>query len=294
MVKPFASNTLDSLVDLACRDGVDVRPTLLRVVTDLYVQKPAHSAEEETQFVELALGLADAVDPQTRATIAATLSAYPGAPAAILRKLANSTSTAVAVADPERNDLIDLFFSASSDERRLILVNLDVASGHTGRSPLPIASELLRRLENAALKNNPGEFSRILERALGISRDLAEKITRDNSGEPIVVAARAIGIRTEVLQRILLFLNPVIGQSTHRLYYISRLFDEISEASAEYMLAIWRTSMRRHSVHSSVYWNDDRPDTRTTLKSASRRVHGESDGPGLRYKPSLRYKSVEH
>jgi len=285
MVKPFASNTLDSLVDLACRDGVDVRPTLLRVVTDLYVQKPAHSAEEETQFVELALGLADAVDPQTRATVAATLSAYPAAPAAVLRKLENSTSTGVAIAgEPDRNELIDLFFLASSEERRLILVNLDVASGQTERYHLPVASELLRRLENAALKNNPGEFSRILERALGISRDLAEKITRDNSGEPIVVAAKAIGIKAEVLQRILLFLNPVIGQSTHRLYDLSRLFEEISQVSAEYMLAIWRTSLRRHSVHASVYWNDDRPDTRTTLKSASRRRHGESDRPGLLYK----------
>ncbi|MFZ1951930.1 MAG: DUF2336 domain-containing protein, partial [Pseudolabrys sp.] len=87
MVKLSASDSLDSLVDLACRDGVDIRPTLLRVVTDLYVQKPIHGAEEETQFVELALGLIDAVDAQTRAAVAASLSAYPAAPAAVLRKL---------------------------------------------------------------------------------------------------------------------------------------------------------------------------------------------------------------
>ena len=55
MAKSSAYPPLDSLVDLACRDGVDIRPTLLRVLTDLYVQKPAHSAEEETQYVELAL-----------------------------------------------------------------------------------------------------------------------------------------------------------------------------------------------------------------------------------------------
>ncbi|MGB8174231.1 MAG: DUF2336 domain-containing protein, partial [Pseudolabrys sp.] len=88
MLKPSASNPLDSLVDLACRDGVDIRPTLLRVVTDLYVQKPNHSAEEETQFVELALGLIEAVDPQTRAVISAILASYPGAPAGVLGKLA--------------------------------------------------------------------------------------------------------------------------------------------------------------------------------------------------------------
>ena len=77
MVKPSASNPLDSLVDLACRDGVDIRPTLLRVVTDLYVQKPNHGAEEVTQFVELALGLIEVVDAQTRSVITATLGELP-------------------------------------------------------------------------------------------------------------------------------------------------------------------------------------------------------------------------
>jgi uncharacterized protein (DUF2336 family) len=288
MVKPFASNPLDSLVDLACRDGVDIRPTLLRVVTDLYIQKANHSAEEETQFVELALGLADAVDPQTRATVASTLSAYPAAPAAVIRKLANSSFASPAIAgEPDRNDLIDLFFSASPEERTLILVNLDAASGKSGHRPLPVASELLRRLESAALKNSVGEFSRILERALGISRDLAEKITLDNSGEPIVVAAKALGLKVESLQRILLFLNPVIGQSINRLYELSRLFDEISQASAEYMMSIWRSSVRRYSMHASVYWNDDRPAARSAPKPASHRIAAETD------RPSLRYKSIE-
>src|SRR5476651_2689756 len=92
MVKFSASPPLDSLVDLACRDGVDIRPTLLRVLTDLYVQKPAHSADEEIQYVELALGLIEAVDEPTRAAVVASLSAYPAAPAAILDKLAGTES----------------------------------------------------------------------------------------------------------------------------------------------------------------------------------------------------------
>ena len=93
MTKSSAYPPLDGLVDLACRDGVDIRPTLLRVLTDLYVQKPAHSAEEETQYVELARGLIEAVDAPTRAMVAARLSAYPAAPAAILRRLASSVRT---------------------------------------------------------------------------------------------------------------------------------------------------------------------------------------------------------
>ena len=152
MVKPSTSNLLDNLVDLACRDGVDVRPTLLRVLTDLYVQKPIHSAEEETQFVELVLGLIDAVNSQTRAAVTATLQAYPAAPAAVLRKLADTPSGLGPRGEPEMHELIELFFSARSEERRLILINLDVASGPAIPRPMPAASELIRRLENAALQ----------------------------------------------------------------------------------------------------------------------------------------------
>src|SRR5437016_12646486 len=112
-MKFSASNSLDSLVDLACRDGVDIRPTLLRVLTDLYVQKPIHSLEEETQFVELVLGLIDTVDWQTCVAVAATLSAYPASPAAVLRKLASAPlPRSGASHEVERSDLSDLFFSA--------------------------------------------------------------------------------------------------------------------------------------------------------------------------------------
>ena len=277
---------LDSLVDLACRDGVDIRPTLLRVLTDLYVQKPTHSAEEETQYVELALRLIDTVDAETRAAVSARLSTYPAGPAAVLLKLAGPDLPAAKDRDRgeiERIDLIELFFSAPSDERRLILDNLDVVSDRSPRRPMPVASELIRRLENAALQRNPGEFSRVLERALGISRKLAERITRDNSGEPIVVAAKAIGIKAAVIQRVLLFLNPIIGQSAQRIYELTRLYDELSPAAAEHMLAIWRTSASpKRPEHAPVYWNDERPAIRPSPKPF--RNTSAHDGQTSRFK----------
>jgi len=270
MQKPPAY--LDGLVDLACRDGVDIRPTLLRVLTDLYVQKPTHSADEEAQYVELALGLIDAVDEPTYAIVAARLSAYPAAPTAVLARLAASPSARPAAPAPapteaeptSRNDLVELFFAASAEERRLILTNLDVVAETSARRPLPASSEVIRRLENAALQRNPGEFSRLLERALGISRGLAERIARDPSGEPIVVAARALGMTAAVLQRVLLFLNPAIGQSVARVYDLARLYDELAPAAAERMLAIWRQSGgRSQPVHAPVHWDDERRDART-------------------------------
>src|SRR5512139_2287811 len=110
------SSPLDSLVDLACRDGVDIRPTLLRVLTDLYVQKPAHTTQEETQYVELALGLVGSVDAATRAIVAARLAAYPAAPAVVLAKLERIAAAASAPSSeahepavPPKNDLLEVF-----------------------------------------------------------------------------------------------------------------------------------------------------------------------------------------
>ena len=115
MIKQPNSSPIDALVDLACRDGVDVRPTLLRVLTDLYVQKPTHSADEETQYLELALGLIDAVDEPTRAAVANSLSTYPAAPAAILQRLGVAAMAAPApraAAGPD--NLRETFFGAGS------------------------------------------------------------------------------------------------------------------------------------------------------------------------------------
>src|SRR5471032_2639161 len=268
MAKFTAYPPLDGLVDLACRDGVDIRPTLLRVLTDLYVQKPKHSAEEEIQYIELALGLIGAVDAPTRVAVIASLSSYPDAPATILDKLrgteappssANSTQN-----EAETNDLSQLFFFAAPEERRLILGNLDAAADAPTRRSSPASSEVIRRLETAAMQHNTGEFSRTLERALGISHVLAERIARDHSGEPIVVAAKVLGMTGAVLQRILLFLNPAIGQSVERIYDLARLYDELAPAAAERMLTIWRQAGgRSRPPHEPVHWDDERRDARS-------------------------------
>jgi len=271
MAKSSAYSPLDGLLDLACRDGVDIRPTLLRVLTDLYVQKRAHTAEEETQYVELARGLIDAVDAATRAAMAARLSAYPAAPPEILKRLAIPSAQPVAQAPREappapaaRNDLLELFFAAKSEERQLILTNLDVPAEPAARRAPPASSEVIRHLENAALQRNPGEFARMLERALGIGHALAERITRDPSGEPIVVAAHALGMSAAVLHRILLFLNPAIGHSVERVYDLARLFDEVTPAAGAHMLAIWRrTSGRPQPAHEPLHWDDERREARS-------------------------------
>jgi hypothetical protein len=285
MMKSPAFPLLDGLFDLACRDGVDIRPTLLRVLTDLYVQKPTHSADEEDQYVELATGLIDAVDAPTRAAVVASLSHYPGAPEAILRKLGTIASTAF-ITEADTGNLIDEFFAAAAEERRLILGNLDLTPQAPERRPAP-SSEVIRRLETAALQHNAGEFSRTLERALGIGHALAERIARDRSGEPIVVAAKALGMSAAVLQRILMFLNPAIGQSVERVLDLARFFDELSPVAAERMVAIWqKTGMAAKPQHEPVHYDDERRGARQT-PTQHRVVQDRNANPG-RFKANER------
>src|ERR1700688_4018929 len=87
MTKPPFFPGFDGLMTLSRREGVDIRPTLLRVLTDLYVQAGVHSADEERQFVELACRLIDEVDDATRAAVRGRLAIYPLTPAAVLKKL---------------------------------------------------------------------------------------------------------------------------------------------------------------------------------------------------------------
>ena len=77
----------DGLMTLSRREGVDIRPTLLRVLTDLYVQASVHSEEETRQFVELTSRLIDQVDDATRAAVRGRLAIYPDTPAPVLRQL---------------------------------------------------------------------------------------------------------------------------------------------------------------------------------------------------------------
>src|SRR6266704_5761086 len=87
MTTPLLFPGFDGLLTLSRREGVDIRPTLLRVLTDLYVQASKHSTDEERQFVELTSRLIDQVDDATRAAVRARLAIYPGTPAEILGKL---------------------------------------------------------------------------------------------------------------------------------------------------------------------------------------------------------------
>jgi hypothetical protein len=277
MTEPSQNSALNGLVELSNRTGADIRPTLLRVMTDLYVQKPTHSEKEEAEYTRMALKLIDHVDAKTRAMIAGKIVGYPNAPAAVRQRLLKdhivcrapeepakeSTQPAEKTAKPPTKEatkpaaaplpkgkaaaleLNELFFTSSAEERRLILLNLPYAPiAPAEQLGAASAQSAVQKLEAAALANQTERFARDLGRALSISLTQALRLTHDPGGEPIVVAAAALRMPAAVLQRILLCLNPAISRSVQRVYDLALLHEELKAASALRLIAIWQAADR--------------------------------------------------
>jgi hypothetical protein len=267
----------DGLMTLSRREGVDIRPTLLRVLTDLYVQARAHSTEEARQFVELTSRLIDQVDDATRAAVRARLAIYPGTPAEIARKLgikpvhgdmrvpmpAELPAPLPAAAPPAKApseaqqrmasnlsmqptdaaEISEMFFRASASERALILHNLpETPLRASARIPSARAARAIETLEMAAFATDVENFTLELGETLILPARIAAQVVSDPGGEPLACAAKALDMPSAVFQRVLLFLDPEFGSSVNNVYRLSRLYDRLSERSALIMLAAWRGS----------------------------------------------------
>ncbi len=288
---------LDRLARFAVPGDPDMRPTLLRVLTELYVQKPTHTADEERHYTELALRLLDAADISTRAAVAQRLAHYRSPPRRVVERLAaadipnfngqrqplwpsgstmrNGELTRDApIAVHVATALNELFFAANPDERRLMLLNLDViAPFSVGRGAPQREDGLSGRLEAAVLSRNREAFAQHLAQALHISRLQARRVAEDDLGEPIVTAAKALNIRRGALYRILLFVN--IGRSVAQIQALTELHHELSWQSAEHMVAIWQALPnvdRPAEWHRPMLWNDDSTTRPRTISAIAHRA----------------------
>ncbi len=272
----------DGLMTLSRREGVDIRPTLLRVLTDLYVQASTHSEEEARQFVELTSRLIDQVDDATRAAVRARLAVYPDTPIPVLRQLGLKPSqpdprvppareipagsdpaspsaapqvvkalsdaqlriaTNLSMQPADAAEITSLFFGTGPSERALILHNLaDTPLKASPQIPASRAKRAIETLEMAAFASDVENFTLELGETLILPWKVSTQVVNDPGGEPLACAAKALGMPSPVFQRVLLFLKPEIGTSVHTVYRLSRLYDILSERSALVMLAAWRGS----------------------------------------------------
>jgi len=265
----------DGLMTLSRREGVDIRPTLLRVLTDLYVQASVHSEDEKRQFVELTSRLIDQVDDATRAAVRARLAIYPGTPAEVLRQLGLKPAgpdpraplveafpsalsappvkplseaqlrmaSSLSMQPKDAAEISEMFFNAGASERALILHNLsDTPLRAAARIPGARAARAIETLEMAAFAADVENFTVELGETLILPWKVAAQVVNDPGGEPLACAARALDMPAPVFQRVLLFLKPEFGSSVTTVYRLSRLYDRLSERSALVMLAAWRGS----------------------------------------------------
>jgi hypothetical protein len=295
---------LEGLAELGARRGVDTRPILLRVLTDLYVHRLSHTPTEQRHYTELALRLLEAVDVPTRIAVARRFARYMSPPLRVLQWLARDLPEVAdelrlhpllqppapapgaqaerlveSVAETEAADqeppatgthaidratagkLNDLFFTADTEERRLILLNLDIVAPVAPGS-VRVAHEpaVVQRLEAAALAGNRDDFALELTRVLHIPRDQARLIVRDDTGEPVVLAAKALGMPREVLYRVLMFLNPTIGHSVERVNALAAVYEELTPPAAVSMLAVWQALAHPEQARAKyrpLFWDDE-------------------------------------
>jgi Uncharacterised protein conserved in bacteria (DUF2336) len=182
----------------------------------------------------------------------------------------------------EASELCDLFYSAGAAERRLILLNLDYATLPAPPPPSPMHRADVRRLETAALQHNSETVVRELEAALGVSRQQARRIVQDELGEPIVAAAKAMNLPEDVLQRMLLFINPRVGQSVDRVYELANLYSEMSVDAARRLITIWRDAdagSRKQSRPELSAWRTAADSARRALNDVARRPLAHEEDP---------------
>jgi hypothetical protein len=304
MNTPPLFSGFDGLLNLSHREGVDIRPTLLRVLTDLYVQANTHSEEEARQFVELTSRLIDQVDDATRAAVRARLAVYPATPAPILKHLGLKTSlpdqpiplahaiptssfpetagapepvktpdevqsrmASLSMQPADAAEISSMFFGAGSTERALILLNLsETPLKASARVPELRASRAIDALEMAAFVADVENFTLELGETLILPWKIANQVVNDPTGEPLTCAAKAVGMPSQVFQRVLLFLKPEIGTSVQTVYRLSRLYDSLNERSALIMLAAWRGSAvaATRAKYRSALYDDERNRARST------------------------------
>jgi uncharacterized protein (DUF2336 family) len=85
--------SVQRLIGLARSNGVDVRPTLLRVIVDQFVAETHHHAAEVTRFAELVVNLLPRAGVADRALVAEKLADHPQTPAAVARALAQDEAS---------------------------------------------------------------------------------------------------------------------------------------------------------------------------------------------------------
>ena len=223
------------------------------------------SGRYATMFVMVAnmMAVASLVGPSHAAIIAARETAKPA------QRLIAEPPKTPRVDRPARENseigIADLFFSADSAARRTLLTSLGNADTEAPQSVLPLER---------------GGFTTLIESALSLTRTQAERFVQDDSGEPLLVAAKALAMPPVVLQRVLMFIDPAIGESVARVFDLAAFYERMSADAAHKIIdsVRGREPVRaRKPQHRPMYYDDE--SGRSRRATATRRVEAETQAP---------------
>jgi hypothetical protein len=171
----------------------------------------------------------------------------PDLPESVADRIAGRTSAARVEAQATPDQPIALrFLEAGEAERQGIFAALErLGPPELEAWRRDIHSSVIERLERAALGQQRAEFARILDHSVGIPIEVASRIVADAGGEPLLVVLRALRTPPETVHRVLLFLNPEIGQSVPRVFALAQLYEKLAEPVAQYLAQGWRRAPRR-------------------------------------------------
>jgi Uncharacterised protein conserved in bacteria (DUF2336) len=170
MVTDDLPRALDQLAAAGRAPGVGVRPVLLRVVVEMFADRPHHTAAEVRQFEEIVSHILNDAEPAARLELAAKLSRHPQTPKSLLNRLvaewgsaaeppvngsekaapatAAALSTDLAVAAAEAPDLDETTVRALAERPESAVLQALVAN-----AAAPIDVHTLRALARQARQN---------------------------------------------------------------------------------------------------------------------------------------------
>lgn len=137
------------------------------------------------------------------------------------------------------------YLAASPEDRALIIARLvTLPPLAMAERVAPAGAEMSEAMLEAARNGTPAQVAVLVERALGVSPDNAARIVDDPSGQALAVAARALGLSFAVLSRMLFRLHPVVGRSAAEMTRLADMFDSLTSAGAQNLVAAWRIGRR--------------------------------------------------
>jgi uncharacterized protein (DUF2336 family) len=177
---------VETLERLSRQEGVDVRPILVRVLTDLFIQKPDHAPDDIARYEELVSQLLDVVNVEARAAVARKLAGEPRAPRSLIERL---IADDVAVSAP----VLSRFPDVSRQTLRALALDGGPAEAAAIASREDLDSDLIRLLArrpdelvletlvaNAAARLTGSTLGTLVERAAGSPALAAALLRRDD------------------------------------------------------------------------------------------------------------------